>query len=130
VFGIPVHAPRYKAGICPPGKRQRIEGMVDTSERSRFRYFFFLGSRRILALGQPVDLVIEKEDIDIEIAAQQVNGVIAADAEAVAVARYNPNAELGARRLQTGGDGRGATMYRMHAIRVHVIRKPAAATDA
>ena len=47
--------------------------------------------RRILPLGQPVDLVVEQDDLHVQVAADAVQQVIAADGECVAVAGDYPH---------------------------------------
>src|SRR5579872_2472939 len=56
--------------------------------------------------------------------------VIPADAEAIPVSGDNPDAQLRTRGLQPGGDRGCAAMDGVHPVGVHVIRKPATATDA
>src|SRR5262249_30503357 len=75
------------------------------------------------------DLVVEEEDVEVEVAAQDVDQVIAPDRERVAVAGDDPHGELGARRLEAGGDGGGPAMNRMEAGRVDVVREPAPAGE-
>jgi hypothetical protein len=63
--------------------------------------------RRVLALGEPVDPVVEQDHLEVHVAAEQVHQVVAADAEAVAVAGDHPDVELGVGQLHAGRD-RGA----------------------
>jgi hypothetical protein len=60
-----------------------------------------------LALGQPVDAVVEQQDLDRDVAAQRVHEVPDADRQRVAVAGDHPDREVGPRRGQAGGE-RGA----------------------
>ena len=55
---------------------------------------------RILALGQAVNAVVEQDDVDIEVAADGVHQVIAADRQAVAVARDDPHVQIGPHGFQ------------------------------
>ena len=55
---------------------------VDRAERSRGRARADAAGRRILALGQAVDLIVEQQDLAVEVAAQHVHRVVAADATA------------------------------------------------
>ena len=82
-----------------------------------------------MTLGQAVDLVIEEQDIQVEIAAQQMDSMVAADAEAVAIAGYHPDAEIRTTGLETRCDRRRPAMDRMHSIGIHVIGETAAAAD-
>ena len=51
--------------------------------------------RRILALGQAVDLVVEQDDLQVDVAADGVDQVVAADRQAVAVAGDDPDLRSG-----------------------------------
>jgi hypothetical protein len=64
------------------------------------------------------------------VAAQHVNGVIAADRERIAVASDNPDIEVGAYKFYAGGHGRGAAVDRVKAVGIHVIREAAGAAYA
>src|SRR5690606_16068008 len=69
-------------------------------------------------------------DLAVQVAAQQVHRVVAADRHAVAVAGHQPDVELGIGELDAGGEGRGAAMDRVEAVALHIVRKPARAADA
>ena len=62
--------------------------------------------RRILALRQAQHFVVEKEDFEIDIAAQGVDEVVAADGQTVAVAGDDPHAQLRPDQFQAGRHGR------------------------
>ena len=85
---------------------------------------------RVLALGQAVDPVVEQDDLEIEVAADGVHQVVAADRQAVAVAGDDPDLQVGPHALQAGGDGRRPAVDAVDAVGVHVVRKPAGAADA
>ena len=89
-----------------------------------------LGRGRVLALGEPVDLVVEEQDLQIHVAAQHVDEVIAADRQRVAVAGDDPDRELRARELEPGRDRGRAPVDRVEPVRVHVVREARAAADA
>jgi hypothetical protein len=129
VFGIPVHAPRDEAGIGPPGKREGIERMVKAAERRRLGNLSFFRSGRVLPLCQAVDLIIEKQDVNVEVPAQQMDRMITPDTQAVAITRDYPDAEFRPRRLQSRRDGGRPAMDRMHTIGIHIIWEPAATAD-
>src|SRR6185312_3943814 len=130
MLGIAVHASRHETGIRTHRQGEGIEGMIDASERRGFRDLMFLRRRRILALGQPIDLVVEEHDIEIEIPPQQMNGVIPADTQTVPVPGDYPNAQFGSRGFETRRDGRRSAMDGMHPVGAHIIWKAAAAADA
>src|SRR5258706_9360645 len=56
--------------------------------------------------------------------------MIAADAEAIAVAGCHPHAKVGARNLQAGSNRRCAAMDSVKAVGVHIIGEPAGTSDA
>lgn len=74
-----------------------------------------------MTLGEAIDLIIEQEDVDVKIAAQEVDGMVATNAKAVAISGNNPDAELGAGGLEAGCYGCGTTVDRVHAIGIHII---------
>src|SRR5207247_3745886 len=85
---------------------------------------------RVLALRQPIDAVVEEHDHDVHVAAQNMQEMIAADAQAVTVAGDDPDLEVWPRGLEPGGDRGGTPVDAMETVGVHVIRQPAAAADA
>src|SRR5579863_7133857 len=76
-------------------ERNRIEGAVERAEGSRLGFLIELRCRRILALGQPVDAVIEEQNLEADISAEHVSRVISADGEGIAIARRDPYFEVG-----------------------------------
>jgi hypothetical protein len=83
-----------------------------------------------LALGEAVDAVVEEKDFEADVAAQHVDGVVAADREGVAVTGGYPNFEVGANGFDAGGDGGRAAVNGVEAKSVHVIREAGRAADA
>ena len=88
------------------------------------------GSRRILPLGEAVDLVVEEQDLDVDVAAQSVNQMVAADRQAVAVAGDDPDLQFGLGDLDAGRHRRRPAVDRVEAVGVQIIGKPAGAADA
>ena len=84
---------------------------------------------RVLALGQAVDLVVEQQHLDVHVAAQGVDEVVAADREAVAVAGDDPHLQVGVGQPQAGGEGRCAAVDGVEAVGVHVVGEAAGAAD-
>ena len=101
-----------KRGLGAEGHDERVERRVDRAERRRLGDLAELARRRVLALGQPVDLVVEQQDREVDVAAQGVDQVVAADRQAVAVAGDHPHVEVGPGHGEAGGDGRGAAVDR------------------
>ena len=122
------------AGDEPRARTQRERAgrhrPVDRAERGRGRARADAAGRRILALGQAVDLIVEQQDLAVEVAAQHVHRVIAADRQRVAVAGDDPHVELGIGELDAGRERRRAAVDRVEAVGRHVIRKAARAADA
>ena len=90
-------------------ERDRVERRVGRAERRRLGDLAELAGRRGLALRQPVDAVVEEQDLDRDVAAQRVDQVVAADRERVAVAGDDPHREVGAapRRGRSRAPARG-----------------------
>jgi hypothetical protein len=103
--------------------------MVDRTERRRLRHFPLFRCGRVLALGQPVDLVVEEEDLDVDVPAERVDQVVPTDRKAVAVTGDHPHRELRSGDRDPRGERGSAPVDPVHAVRVHVVREPAAAAD-
>ena len=125
-----VDGARDEGGFRADRQRQRIERAIGGAERSGFGFLADFGGGRILALGQAVNFVVEHQHFEADVAAQHVNGVIAADGERIAVTGGHPDFEIGTRDFQAGGNGGRAAVNRVKAERVHVIREAAGAADA
>src|SRR3712207_7870295 len=82
--------------------RSRRDGVVDDAHRGGLRLLAELGGGAVLPLRQPVDAVVEEDDVEVEVAPDGVHEVVAADGEAVAVARHDPHRKLGVRSLDAG----------------------------
>lgn len=130
VLGIAVHCPGNKGGIRSHGQGQWVEWMVDTAEGGGLGYFILFRSGGILPFCKAIDLVIEQHHVHIEVAAEQVNGMVTADAQAVAVTGHDPNAEVGPGCLQSAGNGCCTAVDGVHAVRIHIIWEAAAAADS
>ncbi len=88
-----------------------------------------LAGRRVLALGQAVDLVVEEQQLDRDVAAQRVDQVVAADRERVAVAADDPDREVVAGGGDAGRQRQGAAVDAVHPVGVHVVDEAAGAAD-
>ena len=115
---------------APERQRERVERVVERAERRALRDLPELARRRVLALGQAVDLVVEQQDREVHVPAQRVDQVVAADREPVAVAGDDPHVEVRTGDRDPGRDRRRAAVDAVHAVGVHVIREPARAADA
>ena len=130
VGAIHVVGARHERGLRAQRQRQRIERGVERTERRRLRDLADFGRRRVLALRQSVDLVVEQQDLDVDVAAQRVDQVVAADRQRIAVARHDPHVQIRSRHRQTGRDRGSAAVDAVHPVRVHVVREASRATDA
>src|SRR5213076_1995197 len=110
VLRITVHAPGHKGCVCSHRQRQWIERMVNTTHRGRFGHLVLFRCRRILSFGKTIYLVVKQQYVHVEIAPQQVDRMISANAEAIAIAGNNPYAEVRARRFQSACNGGGTSM--------------------
>src|SRR6185503_18879512 len=84
----------------------------------------------VLPFGEPVDLVVDEDDLQVHVAAQGVDEVVAADGKSIPVAGDDPDGQLRTHELQARGDGRCAAMDGVEAVGVHVIRKAGGTADA
>src|SRR5580658_6170161 len=129
VLDLNVHRTGDEGGMDAEGDGDRIEGEINGADRSRLGDLADFGGRRILPFGQAVDTVVEEQEFEIDVAAEHMHQMVAADGEAIAVTGNDPYVEVGARDLQPGGEGRCAAVNRMEAVGVHVIGEAAGAAD-
>ena len=123
VLAVGVERAGDERRLRPERYRDRVEGRVDGAHWRRLGDLAELRSRRVLPLGQAVDLVVEQQNLQVDVAAQRVDQVVAADRERITVTRHDPYRQVPARRRQSGRDGRRTAVDRMHAERVHVVRE-------
>ncbi len=129
VLAVHVVGPGHEGGLGPEGQADRVERRLERPEGCRLGHLALLGGGRVLALGQPVDLVVEEEDGDVDVPAQRVDEVVAADGEGVAVTGDDPDVEVGTGHGQPGGHGRGPAVDGVEPVGVHVIGKAGRAAD-
>src|SRR5579884_874437 len=91
VVDVHVNRPGHEGRLSADGQRQGPQGIVDGAKRTRFGPSADPGCRRVLSLGQAINLVIEQDNLQIDIAANGVDQVVAANRESVAVAGYDPD---------------------------------------
>ena len=104
--------------------------MVQRSEGRRLGDLALFTGRRVLALGQSVDLVVEHQDLQVDVPPERVDQVVPADGERVAVSRDHPDMQVRAGRGDPRGDGRSASMDPVHAVGVDVVGEPPRTADA
>src|SRR5207247_10030595 len=76
-----VHRASNKGGFRADRQGHGIERAIERAEGSGLRLLVEFGSRGILSLRQAIDEDVEEEDFDTDVAAEQVDGVVAADGE-------------------------------------------------
>ena len=130
VLAVGVHGARDEARLGADGNAQRVERLIDGAVGRRARPLAARARGRVLALREPVDLVVEEQDRDVHVAPQRVDEVVAADRERVAVAGHHPHREVGTRRCQPGGDRGRPTVDGVQPVRLHVVREAGGAADA
>ena len=122
--------PGHEGGLGAQGEGHRVVRVVQRAERCRLGDLARLRSRRILALGEPVNLVIEENDREIHVAPEGVEQVVAADGQGVAVAGDYPYMQVWPAHRDTGRDRRGPPVNGMDAVSVHIIGKTGTAPNA
>src|SRR5699024_9626304 len=111
------------------GQRQGVERVVERAHGAGLGDLARFGGGRVLALGQAVDAVVEQQDVHVDVAAQGVDEVVAADGHGVAVAGDHPHRQVLAGGGQAGGDGGGASVDGVHPVGLEVVREAARAAD-
>ena len=83
-----------------------------------------------MPFGQAVDAVVEEDDVDVNVTADGVQYVVAANGEAVAVAGDDPDLQVWIGDLQAGGQSGRSTVDAVDAVGVHIVGKSAGAANA
>ena len=82
-----------------------------------------LGGRRILPLGETVNLVVEEDYVDIYVAADGVEEVIASDSESITVSAGLPYGQGRVCYLDAGADCGSPAVYAVEAVGLHTVWK-------
>ena len=69
--------------------------MVDRTHWRAFGHLPFHACWAVLSLGKPVDSVVKKDDVDIEVPAKHVDKMIATNRQRIPVTGDYPNHEIG-----------------------------------
>lgn len=105
VLAVGVHRAGDEGGFGAQGERDRVERRVQGTHRRRLGDLADLGGGAVLPLGEPVDPVVEQQDLQVDVAAQGVDEVVAADGQRVAVAGDDPDGQVAAGGREPCGDG-------------------------
>ena len=81
------HRPGDEARLGADRHAGRVDRVLDRAVGARLGALADLGRRRVLPLGQAVDAVVDEQDVDVDVAAQRVQEVVAADRQGVAISR-------------------------------------------
>ena len=79
MLDVAIDRSRDKGRFSPDCYTDGIERVVDNPHRCTLGHLSFDARRRKLSLGQSIDSVIEQNDVQIDIAAKQVNEVVSTD---------------------------------------------------
>ena len=82
-----------------------------------------------MTFGQTIDAVVEQAYIEIDIATDLVDKVVATNSEAVAIARHLPNIEFGMASLDSCSDSTSTSVDGVKPVGVEVVRHTARAAD-
>ena len=123
VLHVHVDRPRDERRLGGDRDAHRADRVIRRAHRRALGLLALLAGRAVLALGQAVDLVVEQQDLHVDVSADDVHEVVAADRQAVAVAGDDPDVQLGPRQLQAGRERRCAAVDAVEAVRVHVVRE-------
>ena len=126
---VGVDRPRDERRLRADRDRERVERVVERPHRGRLRHLAELRRRRVLALREPVDPVVEEEDLEVHVPPQRMDEVVPADRERVAVAGDDPDREVRPRHGEARRDRRRAAVDRVHPVRLHVVREARGAAD-
>ena len=108
----------------------RVEGLLDRAVGRGLGDLAQLRGGGVLPLGQAVDLVVEENDVQVDVAADGVDEVVAADGQRVAVTGRHPDREARVGHLDARCHGVGAAVDRVEAEGLHVVDEARRAADA
>ena len=116
VLAVGVDGAGHERRLGAERQRDRVERVVHRAHRRGLGDLAGLGGGGVLALGEAVDPVVEQQDRHVDVAAQGVDEVVAADRQGVAVAGDDPHREVRAGGGDAGRDrrarGRGSSACR------------------
>ena len=126
---VDIHRTRHEPRSDPQGHGGRTDRIGHRAAWRGGRQRAPLGCRRDLALGQTVDLVVEQDDIEIDVAPQGMHQVISANTEPVAITRNHPDVEVGIRQLGARGHRWSPAVNRVKTVGGHVVGETRRAPD-
>ncbi len=81
-FEVIVHHPGKEIALGSHGQFSRKKRIFNGTVGRGFCYTSFWGCRGVLSFGQSVDLIVEKQYIDIQVSSEQVNKMVSANGHA------------------------------------------------
>ena len=129
VLLLAAEAARDERGACGQSQRNRIDRRFDVAEGHAFRLHADAAGGRCLAGGEAVDLVVHHDVEQVDVAAHGVHEVVAADAEAVAVAAGHQHGQIVIGELHSSGHRQRAAVQGVHAVGVDVAGKVGGTAD-
>ena len=79
MIDVDIHGPGNESGFGPDGQRQRSQRVINRAERAGFGPCPRAGRGGILPLGQPINLIVEQDNLHVHVAPNRVDQVVAAD---------------------------------------------------
>ena len=125
-----VHRPGEERALGADHQFAGVERLLDRAVRRGLGDLAQLRSGGVLAFGQTVNLVVEQNDVEVHVAADGVDEVVAADGQRVAVAGGDPHREARVGRLDARRHGVCAAVYGVEPVGFHVVDEARRASDA
>src|SRR5450755_2777595 len=121
---------RDKGGAARDQFFHGVDGLVDRALWVGLALEADGRSRRGLLLGQAIDEVVHDDVGQVDVLARAVVEMVAADAEAVAIAAEEEDVQVGPGQAHAAGERDGAPMDEVGAVAIDEIRKARGAADA
>src|SRR6185312_4476679 len=126
---IAVERARNERGAGRERHPNRVERLLGRAVRRRLRDLPELGCRRELALGQPVNPVVEEDDVEVDVPSHGMQQVVPADAEPIAIASDDEHGQLWTGRLETSRQRERPAVDAVKAVRLDVVGEAAGAPN-
>ena len=129
VLGVGVDGAGEECGFCTECELHGVDRVVEGAHGGGLGLHPDTGGGAVLAFGEAVDAVVEEEDIDVEVTAENVEEVVPADAEAIPVPGNHPDGEVGVGDFDASSHCGRAAVDGVEAVGFHVIGETAGASD-
>src|SRR5438270_11483837 len=90
MFLLDVNRATDETGMGAERDGYGIERKIDRTRGCRLCHLAHFRGRRVLTLGEPVDLVVEQQDLHVDIAAQAMDQRISSDRGTIALTCHSP----------------------------------------